>query len=319
VSEYLIRRALDRVRQEARLLAARYERLFDAEKDPAFHRAVSRLANRSLATAYGIAAAQDDDPLVAAIGLSTLGHRAVGPVPEQLTDWAISSLATCPAELEPFVYRVLVRRAKRPVIGSVLAKIDEGIDPGGLAEFIRARIAAGEKVSVADTFQGRVPYKHIPRIEELISEYGATLGEEFEAAFRAWAATRPHVVAPTTNDAGALETTDEEFLRSFSRAWKRPFDDPPALLVGQREEIVERIRQTLRETKRSVLLVGPPGVGKTALARAALDGLPDVGLVFEASAAQTYAGCIYVGELETKTEQISATVSGTATVWEFHA
>jgi hypothetical protein len=316
-SEHLVRRARDRVGQDARPLAARYERLSDAEKDPAFHQAVSRLTKQSLGIAYAMAAAQDDEPMVAAIGLSALANRAVGPVPEQFTEWAIAALATCPTELEPFLYRVLARRAKRPVIGSVLAKLDEGLELGALADFIRARIAAGEEVSVAGTFHGRVPYKHIPRIEELIGEYGSALGADFKAAFADWAANRPQIVSPNSNGEGALPATDEDLLRSFSRFWKRPFDDPSALLVGGRLEIVERIRQALRDTSKSVLLVGPPGVGKTTLGRAALDGLPDIRLVFEAGAAQTYAGCIYVGELETKIEQIAQAVSGRPTVWAF--
>jgi hypothetical protein len=81
LSEQLVRRAHDQVGQDARPLAARYERLSEAEKDPAFHRAVSRLTKQSLGIAHAMAAAQDDEPMVAAIGLSALANRALGPVP----------------------------------------------------------------------------------------------------------------------------------------------------------------------------------------------------------------------------------------------
>src|SRR5207249_12336770 len=120
-----------------------------------------------------------DVPCVAATGLTALARRATVPKPEELTEWAVSFIAVCRTDLEPFVYRVLVRHAHRPVIGSVLAKIDEGLDPAALADFIHTSIAAGERVSVADTFHGRVPYKHIQQIEELIAEHRETLGDEF--------------------------------------------------------------------------------------------------------------------------------------------
>ena len=53
-----------------------------------------------------------------------------------------------------------------------------------------------------------------------------------------------------------------------------------------------------QQPRRSVLLVGEHGVGKTALLRAALERLPPQLVPFEATAAEINAGAMYVGELE---------------------
>ena len=63
-----------------------------------------------------------------------------------------------------------------------------------------------------------------------------------------------------------------ELFGSIGRIWQRPFDRPPTLLTGRRSELVDLIVASLTATpRRSVLLVGEHGAGKTALARAALD------------------------------------------------
>ena len=63
---------------------------------------------------------------------------------------------------------------------------------------------------------------------------------------------------------------------NVGRIWERPFDEPPTLLVGRRRELVEIVVAALEQSPpRSVLLVGEHGVGKTALARAALDRIDD--------------------------------------------
>ena len=77
------------------------------------------------------------------------------------------------------------------------------------------------------------------------------------------------------------------------------------MLVGTATRARRTAREALEQTpRRSVLLVGEPGVGKTALARAALERLPSSSIVFEATAAQVHAGAVYVGELETKVAEI---------------
>jgi ATP-dependent Clp protease ATP-binding subunit ClpA len=64
-----------------------------------------------------------------------------------------------------------------------------------------------------------------------------------------------------------------------------------------------------------VLLVGVHGVGKTALARAALDRLPPSVVVFDATAAQVNAGAIYIGELEARVKALAEKLRGHSVVW----
>jgi ATP-dependent Clp protease ATP-binding subunit ClpA len=66
-----------------------------------------------------------------------------------------------------------------------------------------------------------------------------------------------------------------------------------------------------------VLFVGEHGVGKTAVARAALDRLPPSSLVIEATAARVHAGAVHVGELETRVKEIVERLRGRDVVWVF--
>ena len=97
--------------------------------------------------------------------------------------------------------------------------------------------------------------------------------------------------------------------------WAAPYDSPPALLSGRRTEIVDVIAERLAESpRRSVLLVGQHGVGKTSLLRAAIDRVGDTGRV-RAAAAQLQAGAVYVGELEARVKEFVDSLRGRAMVW----
>jgi len=314
--EHLVEGELTRLREAAAVLAQRHARLADARKDAAFQAAVARLVEKVVGEGAAVRAARDSDPMVAAIGLSALARRPKVPLDPRLADefttWLVSYLATCPTEIEPFVYGALMVQASRPVIGAVLSKIDDGIAQHPLAEFIRDRQDV-EEVTIK-TFHGQVPYGHIPALTAFLEENEAILGDDFRPAFEAWAETRP---GADTEQQVALPADAAEFIGSFAKFWPRPFDRPPTLLVGARPEIVDRIEEVLREPGKSVLLVGPSGVGKTRLIRAVLDRMEGREPVFEAGASQTYAGCIYVGELETKIEHVAASVADTSAVWVF--
>jgi ATP-dependent Clp protease ATP-binding subunit ClpC len=314
-----IEREVQRAQEAAAGISQRHGSLDAAQNDALFRLTVERVVGRRNAAEIAAGLADAGDPVTAALGLTALWRCR--SLPPRVTDWAIAKLATCDRVLEPFVYRLLVRHATHPVIASALSKIDEGIAHDSLAEFIQNRQQAGEAVT-EETFRGRVPFRCIPQIETLVSENAAMLGNDFCAAFAKWAATAPETLptAPTEIPQPGFALGEEQlaFLRSFARFRPMPVEARDVVLVGRRAEIAEQIRRALTEQpRRSVLLVGEHGVGKTALARVALSQIPELQPVFEASAAETYAGCVYVGELESRIAAVVEVVAGTPAVWMF--
>ncbi len=113
---------------------------------------------------------------------------------------------------------------------------------------------------------------------------------------------------------------DPDLVLAYGRVWKAPYDQPRAALPGHREDTVEAIVAALgSDTRRSILLVGEHGVGKTALLRAALDRLPAVPLVFEAGASDLNAGAGYVGELERRVAELADHLDESNAIWVFPA
>ena len=272
------------------------------EQDALFKRTVADLSRPEVDAGAALTAAKSSADFEAAIGFAALAARA--EIPPGQTSWTVRTLSHCSEELEPFVFTMLAKHADYPVIGPALTKLDNGVNWVELARFIGARRSAGEEVT-AETFRRNVARRLAPNIESFLQRFEDELGPDFRAAFDEWRAT----------------TVDTEFLQGFARVWERPFDDPPALLVGRRRELVEMLREALEQTPgRSVLLVGEPGVGETALARAAVERLSSSFIVFEATAAQMHAGAVYVGQLETKVAEVVDTLrQHRAVVWHFPA
>ena len=267
------------------------------DRKRAFRWHVERLSETDVPFAELAQMAQSATPGVAALGLSAIARR--DDVPEKWTNDAIRSLTSCPYLIEPFIYRALLERATQPVIGPVLAKMGDETDWDALARFVQQRRAKGERVDV-NTFRGNVPAGLVESLEQFIDRYETYLGDDFRGYFDEWRRT----------------AVDLEFLRQIGRILERPYDVPPAYLAGRRAELVEVIVDALEQTpRRSLLLVGEHGVGKTALLRAALERLPPQIVAFEASAAEINAGAVHVGELEGRIKDLATRLHGHPVVW----
>jgi ATP-dependent Clp protease ATP-binding subunit ClpC len=262
-----------------------------------FRRHVERLSQTDIPFKEVAQLAQSATAGIAALGLSAIAKR--DDVPERWTDDAIRSLTTCDWWVQPFVYRALLEQARKPVIGPVLGRFGDETDTDALARFIQQRRERGEEVDV-ETFRGSVAPRLVEPIDQFINRYETYLGDDFRAHFDDWRRT----------------AVDLEFLTHIGRILERPYDDPPAYVAGRRDELVEVIVDALEQhPRRSVLLVGEHGVGKTALLRAALERLPPQLIPFEATAAEINAGAMYVGELEGRIRELATRLEGHPVVW----
>ena len=289
--------ALEQARQAALKLSWDEITVDRLDGKRSFRRHVERLSQPDIPFKEVAQLAQSATTGVAALGLSAIARRH--DVPERWTDDAVRSLSSSDYWVQSFVYRALVERATKPVIGPVLAKLAEDTDTDALARFIQQRRERGEEVGV-EIFRGSVPPSLVEPIDQFINRYETYLGDDFRTYFDDWRRT----------------AVDLEFLTHIGRILERPYDDPPAYLAGRHQELVEVIVDALeQQPRRSVLLVGEHGVGKTALLRAALERLPPQLIPFEATAAEINAGAMYVGELEGRVRELATRLEGHPVVW----
>jgi ATP-dependent Clp protease ATP-binding subunit ClpC len=267
------------------------------EANRGFQRHAGRLSEPDIPFQEVAQLAQSGSPGIAALGLYAIAKR--DDIPEKWISNTIRGLPSCPYFLEPLVYRVLVEKETKPVIGRVLGKLSEEMDWDAMARFIQERRARGETVDVG-TFRGNVPPAQVETLEAFINRFETYLGDDFRGFYEEWRRT----------------AVDLEFLEQVGRILEGPYDDPPAYLAGRREELVEVIVDALGDLpRRSLLLVGEHGVGKTALLRAALDRLPPQLIPFEATAGEINAGAMYVGELEGRIRDLATRLEGHPVVW----
>ena len=261
------------------------------ELDPRFVAAVEGLAGEETPVSEVVDLARHPDGWTASIALAALARR--DDVPDGWAEAGFRGLPRYSNCEDAFQLRALARHAPAPAIGRILARTD-GINPEYVVEFVRSRIADGETVDAA-TFHGHVTIGQADALAGYLDRWGPDMGDDVREAFEEWRAL--------------------ELLGGVGRVWKRPYDVPPALLVGRRSEIVEHALAALNETpRRSVLLVGEHGTGKTAVARAALDRL-DGAVVFEATASQVLAGAMYIGELEGRVKDLAGAMRGRDMIW----
>ena len=234
--------------------------------EPLFEQAVAALADDDTPVSDVIGLARHPNGWVASMALAALERRE--DVPEAWADGAIRGLPRPSNCEDAFQLRAIARHASGQVIGRVLGRY-EGINAEYVVDFVRRRLDGGETVT-AESFEGNVTAAQAEDVAAYLDRFGADMGAEVRAAFDEWRTL--------------------ELFGSIGRIWQRPFDRPPTLLTGRRSELVDLIVASLTATpRRSVLLVGEHGAGKTALARAALDRIADA-TVFEATASQILAG-----------------------------
>jgi ATP-dependent Clp protease ATP-binding subunit ClpC len=260
-------------------------------QEPLFEEAVVALADDDTPVADVVGLSRHPDGWAASMALAALERRE--DVPADWVDTAIRGLPR-PSHCEDMLQlRAIARHASGPVIGRILGR-HEGISPEYVVAFVRSRLEAGEIVG-AETFEGNVTSSQADDVAAFLDRFGSDMGADVRTAFDEWRTL--------------------ELFGSIGRIWQRPFDRPPALLAGRRGELVDLIVASLTAApRRSVLLVGDHGVGKTALVRAALDLIDDV-TVFEATASQILAGQVFIGELDARVQRLAEGMRGRSTVW----
>jgi ATP-dependent Clp protease ATP-binding subunit ClpC len=267
----------------------------ELEADDDFEDAVERLVARGLPLDALLQLAKDGDRWVSRLALAAIAGRE--DLPPDWGTYVVRRLRLAPYD-QAWLFLRTLEGVSEPVAGPVLTQL-EHVHHRDVAELIAVRQAKGRETVTEETFGEHVPLSHAELIQSLLDENEALLPEVREP-FERW----------------QKATIDLDFVGHFARIWKRPYDSPPALLVGTRPEIVEIIRGAVTADPREpLLLVGEHGVGKTALVRSALDALPPEWLVFEATASAVNAGAIYIGELEGRVQQIVQKLRGQKAVW----
>src|SRR5262245_32508627 len=290
--------AADEARRAAATLREEYGRdgadADDLDDDETFLAAVEALAESDLPPGELLKLAGDRNEFASCIALAAIDAR--GRVPPGFETWAWKFLRKSTSTQDTYILRALVH-AEEPVIGKAMATIGQGVDSYEVALLIGARRERGEPFDL-DAFQDSVPRQLQENLEYFVDANADELGPGFRELFDAW----------------RQSTVDPNFLAGVGTLWKRPYDSPPALLSGRRIEVVDVVADALRDRGQSVVLVGEHGVGKTTLARAAAERIPDLD-VLQATAGQLHAGAAYVGELETRVKEFIDNLRGKPMVW----
>jgi ATP-dependent Clp protease ATP-binding subunit ClpC len=164
-----------------------------------------------------------------------------------------------------------------------------------LRDFLRQRITGGEKPTFGRHLEG-ISSETMKSLRSILKHLGPEAGglrEEFERFRR--------------------ERIDVDFLSSFGTIYKADAGESTSIIDHDalRDAVVELESYYIADRRRSVLLVGEPGVGKTTIARSLATRLHEKGwTVFEAGAADLVAGQVYIGQFEERFQRLLHQLSG---------
>jgi ATP-dependent Clp protease ATP-binding subunit ClpC len=294
------------VRRALRKAARRVSDSFEAEphsrmeliSEPMFEKAVEQVRGLGLSTDDLISLCSSEGPWIARIVLPVLAER--DDIPDRWVSLAIKRLEPAPWDLAGLLLLSL-EKAPGEVIGKALESADD-VDVDDLAALISARVESGGETVDEELVRRHLAAPMTYRIQELVET--AELPAGVRQTFARW--------LETVLDLG-------EAGRSV-KLWTRPFANEPVLIEGRRMEVAEElVSSLLEEPPCSVMLVGEHGVGKSMLARAALEGLPEGWIVIEAGAAAIVADTPWVSQLEARIEELVSHLRGRRVVWVFPA
>ncbi|HYE13418.1 MAG TPA: AAA family ATPase, partial [Pyrinomonadaceae bacterium] len=211
-----------------------------------------------------------------------------------------------------FAMRALEAYARRPVAAEVLARVNsswqDSVPSEVLAEFLERRRQAGDPVTF-EALARQLERQHVTpyqagELRVILGQLDHVVPREVVEQFEAW-----------QDEAGLAES-----LKTIGRVWEReggPKGSGEVFVLDSVAERVSEIESALkRDPARSVILVGDPGVGKTAVVRALADRLGrERWVVFESSAAEVLAGQQYIGQLEERVQTIVRTAGGRRALW----
>src|SRR6266581_158702 len=225
-----------------------------------------------------------DNSVISCMASAALSERhEAGDVPGRIVD-AVGGIGGWPLY---FALRCLEGAVPtgEPLVGRVLARAGESwshrIAQQILKDFVARRTAAGERAAFGAHLQG-LSRGSLEALEEILKRLGpeaAPLSVEYEDFRKEW--------------------IDVDYLAAVGTLWSADAAERASIIEHDALQAAVALLEAsyLAERPRSTLLVGEPGVGKTAIARALAARLGRTGwIVFQAGAAELLAGQIYIGE-----------------------
>lgn len=197
-----------------------------------------------------------------------------------------------------FALRALSARGKPPLAGRVLAILDDSWENRHsyliLREFLQQRFADSETLNLAELLADK-PKWQADGIARILQNVGTDITQGLLDDL----------------EKKQESTLDIPFLSAIGKIWDQVRDEEIIAhdtLVRQAAEIRNLFNQ---DSRRSVLLVGPRGVGKSTLLRYASQQLQEEGwTIFEASADEIMAGQTYIGQLEERLKDLMRNLKG---------